>query len=412
MKIDSIETYLIDNPWKKWLFVKVGTSDGSYGLAEGTLYGESGAVIAELKEKQKMYIGKDPLLIEKLWNDWYRDSFNRNASAPNITALSAVETACWDIAGKHYGASIHSLLGGAMRDRVKIYANGWYTHVSTPEEFGERAKEVVKRGYRALKFDPFGTSYLSASTEEIRSYVRIIASVRESVGDDVELLIEGHGRFTAETAVRIAKQIERYDPRWFEEPVPPEDLGALKVVASKTSIPIASGERVLTTFGFAPLIESHSVDIIQPDLINAGGILQGKKISALADAHYVTVAPHQAEGPLATATCLQLDACIPNFEIQESFDEFDIGWRQDILREPIKIEDGYMTIPSGPGLGVDLKMKEVEKHLAVSAERPDFNLFERGWENRNLPKPVGSRNGPQGGRRANPTSHLSHKTRT
>lgn len=412
MKIDSIETYLIDNPWKKWLFVKVGTSDGSYGLAEGTLYGESGAVIAELKEKQKMYIGKDPLLIEKLWNDWYRDSFNRNASAPNITALSAVETACWDIAGKHYGASIHSLLGGAMRDRVKIYANGWYTHVSTPEEFGERAKEVVKRGYRALKFDPFGTSYLSASTEEIRSYVRIIASVRESVGDDVELLIEGHGRFTAETAVRIAKQIERYDPRWFEEPVPPEDLGALKVVASKTSIPIASGERVLTIFGFAPLIESHSVDIIQPDLINAGGILQGKKISALADAHYVTVAPHQAEGPLATATCLQLDACIQNFEIQESFDEFDIGWRQDILREPIKIEDGYMTIPSGPGLGVDLKMKEVEKHLAVSAERPDFNLFERGWENRNLPKPMGRRNGPQGVHRTNLDSHSMHKTKT
>jgi galactonate dehydratase len=412
LKIDSIETYLIDNPWKKWLFVKVGTSDGSYGLAEGTLYGESGAVIAELKEKQKMYIGKDPLLIEKLWNDWYRDSFNRNASAPNITALSAVETACWDIAGKHYGASIHSLLGGAMRDRVKIYANGWYTHVSTPEEFGERAKEVVKRGYRALKFDPFGTSYLSASTEEIRSYVRIIASVRESVGDDVELLIEGHGRFTAETAVRIAKQIERYDPRWFEEPVPPEDLGALKVVASKTSIPIASGERVLTIFGFAPLIESHSVDIIQPDLINAGGILQGKKISALADAHYVTVAPHQAEGPLATATCLQLDACIQNFEIQESFDEFDIGWRQDILREPIKIEDGYMTIPSGPGLGVDLKMKEVEKHLAVSAERPDFNLFERGWENRNLPKPMGRRNGPQGVHRTNLDSHSMHKTKT
>jgi galactonate dehydratase len=206
------------------------------------------------------------------------------------------------------------------------------------------------------------------------------------VGEDVDLLIEGHGRFTAETAVRIARQIERYNPRWFEEPVPPEDLEALKTVASKTSIPIASGERVISTYGFAPLIESHAVDIIQPDIINAGGILQGKKISAMADAHFVTVAPHQAEGPLATATCLQLDACIQNFEIQESFDEFDIGWRQDILKEPIRVEDGYMNIPTGPGLGVDLRMKEVERHLVTAAGRPDFNLFEKGWENRNLPK--------------------------
>ncbi|MDA4123528.1 MAG: mandelate racemase/muconate lactonizing enzyme family protein [Thaumarchaeota archaeon] len=404
MKIDSIQTYLIDNPWKKWLFVRVGTSDGSYGLAEGTLYGESSAVISELQDRRNMYMGKDPFMIEKLWNDWYRDSFNRNASAPNITALSAVETACWDIVGKHYGAPIHALLGGAIRDKVKVYANGWYTHVSTPEEFAERAKEVVKKGYRAIKFDPFGTSYLSASTEDIRSYVRIIGAVREAVGDDTELLIEGHGRFTAETAVRIAKQIEGYNPRWFEEPVPPEDLEALRTVAAKTTIPIASGERVLTIYGFAPLIESHSVDIIQPDLINAGGILQGKKISALADAHYVMVAPHQAEGPLATATCLQLDACIQNFEIQESFDEFDIAWRQDLLKEPIKIEGGYMSIPHGPGLGVELRMKEVEKHLATTAERPDFNLFERGWENRNLPKPVGHRNGPQTRSRANLTT--------
>jgi galactonate dehydratase len=386
MKISGIQTYLIDNPWKKWLFVRVDASDGSYGLAEGTLYGESEAVIAELQKNQKMYVGRDPFLIEKMWNDWYRDSFNRNASAPSITALSALETACWDIVGKHYGAPIHALLGGSIRNRVRVYANGWYTHISTPEEFADRAKEVVKRGYRALKFDPFETSYLSASTEDIRRYVGVIGAVREAVGEDVELLIEGHGRFTAETAVRIAKQMERYNPRWFEEPVPPEDLEALKRVASKTIIPIASGERVISIYGFAPLIESRAVDILQPDIINAGGILQGKKISAMADAHFLTVAPHQAEGPLATATCLQLDACIQNFEIQESFDEFDIGWRQDILKEPIKVENGYLSIPTGPGLGVDLKMKEVEKHLATAAERPDFNLFEKGWENRNLPK--------------------------
>ncbi len=200
----------------------------------------------------------------------------------------------------------------------------------------------------------------------------------------MEILVEGHGRFTPETAIRIAKLMEPLSPRWFEEPVPPEDLEAMKMVSSKTTIPIASGERVLTSYGFAPLIESHSVDVIQPDLINTGGILQGMKISGIAEAHYISVAPHQAEGPLATATCLQLDACIPNFEIQESFDEFDIGWRNALLKNPIMIKDGYMQIPNGPGLGVDLDMKEVERHLATDVN--DFNLFEEGWENRNLPE--------------------------
>jgi galactonate dehydratase len=384
MKIKEIQTYLVDNPWKKWLFVRLETNDGSYGISEGTLYGESSAVIAELKEKQKWYIGKSPFEIEKLWSEWYRDSFNRSSSAANITALSAVETACWDIVGKHYGAPIYSLLGGSMRDKVRIYANGWYTHISSREQFAERAREVVKRGYTALKFDPFGTAYLSETTKNISEYVKTIAAVRNAVGDSVELLIEGHGRFTPETAIRIAKSIEQYSPRWFEEPVPPEDLMGTKHVSSKTTIPIAAGERILTIYGFAPWIESQAVDIIQPDIINAGGILQGKKISALADAHNVMVAPHQAEGPIATATCLQLDSCISNFEIQESFDEFDIEWRKDILKKPLRIENGYMYIPSDPGLGVDLDLDNLEKH--ISTGNPDFNLFEVGWENRNLPK--------------------------
>ena len=383
MKIQNIETYIIANPWKRWVFVRLETSNGLYGVAEATLYGESSAVVAELQERRKFYIGKDPLQVEKIWSDWYRDSFNRNTSAVNITALSAIETACWDIIGKQYGAPIYALLGGLIRERVKIYANGWYTHVSTPEEFASKARKVARKGYRAIKFDPFGTIYLTADSQEIKRSVKIVEKVRNAVGDRVELLIEGHGRFTPETAIRIAKLIEPYAPRWFEEPVPPEDLQALKRVSDKTTIPIASGERVLTKYGFAPLIETHVVDIIQPDIINTGGILESKKISAMAEAHFVMVAPHQAEGPLATATCLQLDACIPNFEIQESFDEFDIGWRNDLVTHPIKIENGYMMIPKRPGLGTGLNMEHVKAHLA--RDMTDFNLFERGWESRNLP---------------------------
>ncbi len=407
MKITDIETYLIANPWKRWLFVRVETDCGAYGISEGTLYGESSAVAAELQERRRFYIGKDPFQVEKNWNDWYRDSFNRNASAVNITALSAVETACWDIIGKHYGAPIYSLLGGSLREKVKIYANGWYTHASSAEDFAEKALRVVKKGYKAIKFDPFGTSYLTADAEQISRAVDIVTAVRESVGPNVEILVEGHGRFTPETAIRIAKLLEPLNPRWFEEPVPPEDLEAMKVVASKTTIPIASGERILTSYGFASLIESHSVDIIQPDLINTGGILQGLKISAIAEAHFISVAPHQAEGPLATATCLQLDACITNFEVQESFDEFDVEWRNSLLKNPIEIHDGYMWIPTEPGLGVDLNMKEVERHIASKVT--DFNLFEKGWENRNLPGRAPQAAKRRGGQRGETTRRRQSK---
>jgi galactonate dehydratase len=374
----------VANPWKRWVFIRLETTTGEYGIAEATLYGEAQAVVSELEERRRNYIGKDPFRIESIWNDWYRDSFARNTSAVNITAMGAVETACWDIVGKHYGAPIYSLLGGQIRDRVRIYANGWYTHATDAEDFAKRARAVVSSGYRALKFDPFGTAYLTLGSPEMRQSVKIIEAVRGEVGEDVELLIEGHGRFTAETAIRIARRMEQYNPRWFEEPVTPEDLNGLKSVAAKTSIPIASGERVLTKYGFVSLIESGAVHILQPDLINTGGLLEGKKISAMADAHFMTVAPHQAEGPVATATCLQLDACISNFEIQESFDEFDVEWRNDIVKNPPVIRDGSMLIPDRPGLGIDLNINQVEKHRASGVT--DFNLFEKGWENRNLPK--------------------------
>jgi len=384
MKISDIETYVIGNPWKRWLFVRILTSDGTYGISEGTLYQETAAVVSELNEKRSFFIGKDPTRIEAIWSEWYRDSFNRNSSAVSITALSAIDVACLDITGKQLGCPIYTLLGGNIRDRVKLYANGWYTHASTPEEFAAKASKVVQMGYGALKFDPFGTSYLSADGDQIRRAVNIIQAVRQSVGDDVDILVEGHGRFTPESAIRIAKLIEPFHPRWFEEPVPPEDIDALISVKNKTTIPIATGERLVTKYAFAPLLDRHAVDIIQPDIINTGGLSEAKKISAMAESHYVTVAPHQAEGPLATATCLQLDACIPNFEIQESFDRFDIGWRKELLTRDFETIDGQMTIPSRPGLGVDLNMKAVEAHLAKGTT--DFNLFSEGWENRNLPE--------------------------
>ena len=283
MKITELETYLIGNPWKRWVFVRLVTSNGRYGISEGTLYEESSAVISELNEKKSFFIGKDPSRVEAIWSEWYRDSFTRNSSAVNITALSAVEVACWDIIGKELGCPIYALLGGGIRDRVKVYANGWYTNVSSPEDFAAKASQVVHKGYRALKFDPFGTSYLNPDNHEIKNSVKIIEAVRNAVGEDVDILVEGHGRFSAESAVRIAKLMEHYNPRWFEEPVPPEDIDALLCVKNKTTIPIATGERLVTKYAFSPLLERHAVDIIQPDIVNTGGILEAKKISSMAE---------------------------------------------------------------------------------------------------------------------------------
>jgi galactonate dehydratase len=384
MKITDFETYVIGNPWKRWVFAKLLTSNGRFGISEATLYQESAAVVSELNEKRSFFIGKDPMRIEAIWSEWYRDSFARNSSAVSITALSAIEVACWDLVGKELGCPIYTLLGGNIRDRVKLYANGWYTHLSSPEEYAAKASKVVQMGYGALKVDPFGTSYMSPHNDQIKSAVKIIQAIREAVGEDIDILVEGHGRFTPESAIRIAKLMEPLNPRWFEEPVPPEDVEALLCVKNKTTIPIATGERLVTKYAFAPLLDRHAVDIIQPDIVNTGGILEAKKISSMAEAHYVTVAPHQAEGPIATATCLQLDACIPNFEIQESFDEFDVGWRKELLTNGFEIIGGQMSIPDTPGLGIELNMKAVEAHLAKN--ETDFNLFSEGWENRNLPR--------------------------
>ncbi len=215
--------------------------------------------------------------IEAIWSEWYRDSFARNSSAVSITALSAIDVACWDLIGKQLGCPIYTLLGGNIRDRVKLYANGWYTHASTPEEFAAKASKVAQMGYGALKFDPFGTSYMSADNNQIRRAIDTINAVREAVGDDVDILVEGHGRFTPESAIRIAKMMEPFNPRWFEEPIPPEDIEGLLCVKNKTTIPIATGERLVTKYGFAPLLDRRAVDIIQPDIVNTGGILEAEK---------------------------------------------------------------------------------------------------------------------------------------
>ena len=261
--------------------------------------------------KNRHIIGSDPFNIEDLWLRMYRDDFWRGGPVAN-TALSAVEIACWDIVGKALGVPVYRLLGGQCHERLKAYANGWYTGERTPEDFARRAKGVVAKGYRALKVDPFGAGTYEMEADEKRHSIALVEAIRDAVGPDVEIFIEMHGRFSPATAIEIARELEPFKPGWVEEPVPPEDLDALERAARDINIPVATGERIFTRYEYARFFKNNVVDIIQPDIIHAGGIMELKKIAAMADAHYVMVAPHCSNGPACTAASVHFDFCTTN----------------------------------------------------------------------------------------------------
>jgi galactonate dehydratase len=220
--------------------------------------------------------------------------------------------------------------------------------------------------------------------EELNHAVEIVGAVREAVGPDVDLLIEGHGRFTPGMAVEVADRLEPFDPTWFEEPCPPDNVDGLRKVAEKSRIPIATGERGVSKHAFRDLVTETDVDIIQPDLANAGGVTEGKKIAAIAEAEHVSFAPHNPQGPVATAVSAHVDASVPNFTIQEVFEDYDVDWKGDLLDEPVRIEDGRLHVPEGPGLGVDLDMDAVAEHEYTGEEDIHLDLFEEGWETRSM----------------------------
>jgi len=297
-------------------------------------------------------VGKNPLDIEQHWHSIYRDAYWRGG-AVLMSALSAVEMALWDILGKHLGVPVYQLLGGKVRDSIRIYVNGWFAGAKEPEEFGAKAKEAVKRGVTAMKWDPFGKNYLEISNKELDKALRNVAAVREAVGNEVDLLIEGHGRFNIATGIKIAKELEQFKPMWFEEPVPPDNLDALKAVRDKSPVAISAGERLYTRWDYKRMFDLMAADYIQPDISHAGGIMELKKIAAEAECRYVSFAPHNPSGPVANAASLQLAASCPNFSILEIMYS-DVEWRKDVTNESLTYKDGELLIPDKPGLGIEI----------------------------------------------------------
>jgi galactonate dehydratase len=379
MRITAIDTYIAGNPWKNWLFAKVSTDEGIYGVGEGTLNYFGRTIEAAIHELTPLVLGMDPFQVEIISQRLIRDVYSEGAQI-HMCAVAAIEIACWDIIGKACNQPVYNLWGGRCHEKLRAYANGWYRGPRTPESFSEKAKKVAARGYTALKFDPFGSAWRNLSRYDFDLTVDIIRAVREAVGDSVDLLIEGHCRFNVATAVEFAEAIARFRPAWFEEPVAHTNINAMIEVARRSPVPIATGESLSTKQQFAELLRHDVVSILQPEPLNVGGIFAARKICDMIDAHFGVVAPHSAQGPVCSAACVQLNASIPNFFIHEIFDEFNEPWEKEIVTGAVEVVDGYIEVPERPGLGIDLNIEEIRKH--PYQQENYLPLFKPGWERR------------------------------
>lgn len=381
MRIESIETIPVGAGWKNWLFVRVHTDDGPTGLGEGTLNGFIKTTEAAIRELEPLVIGQDPTKIHAL-SKRLMDSVSLDGGHIHRTAIAAIEVACWDILGKTLGAPIHQLLGGRVRDSIPGYANGWYRAERTPEAFLKAAKVVVGKGLKALKLDPFGTAQGFIDEADLDLAFRIVETLRQELPIGFKILIDVHARFTESEAIRVARRFAPLDIFWWEEPTTREREAPANAVAAQSPIPVATGEMYDTVGQFYTLAEGGGVSIFQPEPMSLGGIANTLAVAHLAQAHGSWIAPHQSGGPVATAVCLQLAACVPNFLIQEHFDPFNEPWTKDLVTWAPRIDasTGHLSLPEQPGLGVDL-------HMEVAREHPYdpsafLNIHQEGWERR------------------------------
>ena len=382
MRITDVKTYLVGNAWKNWLFVRVETDEGLHGTGEGTLNAFAATVETAIHELRDAYIGLDPHHVETILQRAIRDVYSDGGQI-HMSAVAAIEMACWDIVGKAAGKPVHELLGGRVRDRVRVYANGWYRTDRTPEAVADRAREVAGLGYTALKFDPFGSAWRVQDRRDEDLSVAIVGAVRDAVGPDVDLMIEAHSRFSVATALRIAERIAEFRPAWLEEPVAHHRIGATVEVARRSPVPIATGENFTSLGQFADLLDHDVVHILQPEPLNLGGLWRTRQLAAMADAHHAVIAPHNAQGPVCSAISTQLGACIPNFYIQESFDEFNAAWSRDLGDHPTLPVQGYVEVSDAPGIGIDLDWERLADHPYERAHV--LRLFSPGWERRDEP---------------------------
>ena len=356
MKIDSIKTYIVDSgSAKHWLFVKIETNEGIHGWGEAYTQLDRDRVIErQIDELSRYLVGCSPFDIKQFLFSAYTDFAGKRGSMELFCAISGLEQALWDIVGKAAGQPVYNLLGGRTRRRLRVYANGW-GGAQPPDELADRARAVVDRGFTALKFDPFPgpwRAYIDRRQEE--EAVERVQAVREAVGPDVDILVEVHRRLAPMHAVRVARAMEQYAPYWFEEPVSARDMGALAEVRNAISLPVVTGEELYTKNEFREVFEKRAADILNPDVCNCGGILKLREIGAMAEAYHVAMAPHNYNSTtIGLAATLHASAGMPNFLITEYFVNFEEVGRE-IADQSFRVEDGFITLPDRPGLGIDL----------------------------------------------------------
>ena len=371
MKIIEVKTFVVGNPpphfgGRYFIFLKLVTDSGIEGVGEVYAATFGPHVIAKMIEDvcARHVIGHDPFKIERLWRNVYGAGYTLRPDVSVMGVLSGIEMACWDIIGKDVDKPVYELLGGMVRDRLRSYTYLYphededaTTFYADPDRSAERALEYVSQGFTAVKFDPAGPYSVfdprQPSLDDIARSVEFVKKIREAVGTRADLLFGTHGQFTTAGAIRLARQLEPYDPLWFEEPTPPENTSEMGRVARQTTIPIATGERLTTKYEFARVLEDQAASILQLALGRCGGILEAKKIAGMAETYYAQIAPHLYCGPIEGAANIQISTCTPNFLILESIQQWG-GFHAEILKKPIQWEDGYVIPPTDPGLGVEL----------------------------------------------------------
>jgi galactonate dehydratase len=382
MKIVEIKIYRVSIGSRNPVLVQVFTDAGIHGVGEAAVaYGAGApAAAAMVKELAEDFVlGKDAFNIEALWSEMYDHTFWAKGGGPIVfAAISAIEQALWDIKGKALNVPVYELLGGKIRDQVRVYASGWYGRSVKPSEFARQAERVVKDGYTAMKFYPLATPVIDARghgrlrhvtrrsldrAEEDLAIARVKA-VRDAVGPKIDLMLDLSGGLTTDAIIRLGRKLEEQDILFLEEPVDPFAVEALKKVSEHVRIPIALGERIYTRYGFRRILELQAADILQPDIGNTGGIMEAKKIAAMAEVYNMRIQPHNCASPVSTAAGLQLDACIPNFIIQELYPYSTAELFQIVDRAPeLDVKNSFLPISDRPGLGIELVEKRVKPFL-------------------------------------------------
>jgi galactonate dehydratase len=360
IQITDIKTFLAGVGSRNLVFVKVETDQGISGIGEAYSAGPDEATVAAIADFKRWLVGQDPRNVEHLWAMMY--NFTRFPGGLVVNAaMSGIEHALWDIAGKAAGLPVYMLLGGRTRNKVRVYQS---VGGNEPSQLAENAKRLIETyGYTALKMSPHPPNGNALPYNRVtRAAGQRVRAVREAVGPDVDLGVDVHAKFfEVKRAIRMAKEIEPYNPMWLEEPIRPENVDAMRKLAEHVDIPLASGECNYTKYDFQRILAAQAVDILQPDVCVCGGLLEMKKIAAMAEAHYVVVAPHNPMGPVATTVNVHFAASTPNFFILEYHPD-DESPRKDLLKEPLMVKEGYLALPEKPGLGIELNEEAIRKY--------------------------------------------------